>query len=124
MKNKILIFISIPGMLFTSYLTYSKFVSSAICNINNLFSCNIVNTSQYSEIFHIPLAILGFLYFVIILILALKEKFDWIFYLTIPVLAYSLYLTYIEFFVIKTICLVCELTKVLMLIILGISYKS
>ena len=119
--NKILILVCIIGMISTSYLTYSKFFNPAICNIGSSFSCSLVNTSPYSEIFRIPLSILGFLYFLLIIILVLKDKLDLIFYISIPVIIYSLYLTYVEVIIIKTLCIVCEFTKILIFIILGVT---
>ncbi len=127
--KKFLILICILGILATSYLIYTRYSSNAICNINSYFSCSIVNESVYSTLFNIPLSILGLIYFIIILFLVKKSdknikylKFAG--FLTTPVLIYSLYLTYVEIAILKTVCLVCELTKILMLVIIISAFRN
>lgn len=115
MKNNILIILAIIGILSSSYLTYSKYSSDNLCDINDFLSCDKVNTSEYSTFLNIPLSILSILYFIIILILTYNNYFNYIFYLSIPVLLFSLYLTYIELFVINALCVVCEFTKLIIL---------
>ena len=124
----LLIIISLLGILSTMYLTYAHYFGSNICDVSNFISCDRVNISEYSTIFNIPLSILGVIYFLISLILIINDKIKLAGYLSVPVLIYSLYLTYVEFFIIKALCLVCEFTKILMILILIFaftnSYKS
>ncbi|MEK6937215.1 MAG: vitamin K epoxide reductase family protein [Nanoarchaeota archaeon] len=124
-STKFLILVCILGILTTSYLTYLKFSSdpSTVCDINRQISCSAVNNSLYSTLFNIPLAVLGLLYFLLMLCLVIKsdknrEYFKIILFLSVPVLIYSLYLTYVEIAVLKTICLFCEFSKILMLLII------
>lgn len=127
--TKFLFLLCLLGILATSYLIYTKYSSSAICNINSYFSCSIVNESIYSALFGIPLSILGLIYFILILILVIKSEnnkkyLPLVGFLTIPILIYSLYLTYVEIAILKTICLVCEFTKILMFLIVILSFRN
>ena len=65
------IIISILAMLDTAYLAFLHFIpsGSSFCDLAPNISCSIVNKSIYSEIFGIPVSMLGFLTFLIILIL-------------------------------------------------------
>lgn len=120
---------SIFGLGIMSYLTYISYAQTqSFCDISEEVSCDIVITSIYSEIFGIPVAILGLVYFLIVLLLTLfnrrKEVFRTIFFLTLFVFIPSLYLTALELFVIKSICILCESSKVLMLAILITSFLA
>lgn len=51
------------GALTTVYLTVQHFVAmhggSSICNVSSVINCDVVNTSQYSELYGIPIALYG-----------------------------------------------------------------
>lgn len=129
-KSKIISIISGAGIAIMSYLTYLHYSGSAssFCDISEGVSCQVVNQSIYSEIFGIPVSILGLLYFLTVFILSLQAKsiqkyLSLIFYLSIFVIVPSLYLTYTEIFIIKSICLFCEISKVLMIVIAFLLYR-
>jgi uncharacterized membrane protein len=115
------------GMLVMAYLTYIKFSdSSYFCDISTTISCSVVNQSAYSELFGIPVAALGFLYFALVggLVFNLgKSAYRAIFLLSVASLVFSFYLTYIELFVLGTICILCETSKVLILAIAGLTFR-
>ncbi len=121
----LLIIISLFGIISTLYLTYAHYFGSNLCDINDFLSCGTVNISEYSTIFNIPLAILGIIYFLLTFALIINNKTKLAGYLSIPVIIYSLYLTYVEFFIIEALCIVCEITKMFMfgIIVLAI-YKK
>lgn len=121
--------LSLAGLAIMSYLTYIHYANaSSFCDISKEVSCDVVTTSLYSEIFGIPVSVLGVGYFLTVLIVSLRrmnpDRFRFLFMLTAFVLVPSLYLSFMEFFVIKSFCILCETSKVLMLIILGISYAG
>jgi len=105
------------------YLTYLKFsAGTSFCDINAAFSCSVVNQSVYSTLLGIPVSILGLIYFAAVggLVfsgVAGKETYRLIFLATAASLAFSLYLSYAEVFILQTICVLCESSKVLMLLI-------
>jgi len=123
---KIIIGLSIYAILLSSYLTYLHYSedTSSFCDISPSLSCDIVNKSKYSEFFGIPIAIMGGLTFIIIIIaslLALKNKkikifgknyqqkhfLNIILILLVVSILFALYLIYIELFVLYSICILC-----------------
>lgn len=128
---KILMLLSVFGMLVSAYLTYQHFkpVGGPFCNINDYVSCDIVNKSIYSEFFHIPVAILGFSAYAIIFAVSfglLKERLPPYFLgltalFTGASLGFSIYLTSMEFFVLNAACLYCITSQITIFIIFIIS---
>jgi len=113
--------ISVAGIGLMAYLTYLKLsgAESSFCDITAGVSCSAVNQSVFSELFGIPVSILGLLFFIGILGLVLSRAagastYPLILLATIASLVFSLYLTYTEIFILKTICVLCESSKVLM----------
>lgn len=118
--------LSAAGFIISSYLTYIHYASAkSFCDLSETVSCDVVTTSIYSEVFGIPLSILGMGYFAIVFIIVLVGKnrgvFQPILLLSAFVLMPSYYLTGIEIFVLKAYCILCELSKLLMVGIAVIS---
>lgn len=119
--KKLISIICILGIISTLYLTYAYYFGSDICNVNEFISCNKIISSEYSKILNTPLSILGLIYFIMILVLVnLNFNIKYLSYLSVPVLFYSFYLTYIEIFILKGICLGCEITKILVIAIIAV----
>jgi uncharacterized membrane protein len=124
-----LIFLNIIAVLATIYLTYVHFKpgASEVCNFSEKWDCEIVNQSIYSELWGIPVSILGFLNYAFLLsfsIRGLYKKQDkllpWVLGATILATAFALYLTGIETFVLKTYCIFCVIQQIIILLDLGI----
>ncbi|MBI4135858.1 vitamin K epoxide reductase family protein [Candidatus Uhrbacteria bacterium] len=122
MKPRItLIILAVLGLATMGYLTNLHFApeANAFCNIGEGYSCDIVNKSEYAKILGIPVSILGLLYFVLVLAVGIfkytPSALKAVAFLTIAFLGPALYLSYIEFFVLKNICILCEGSKILML---------
>ncbi len=119
----ILILISLLGFAASSYLTYTHYLESSepqVCDINSTFDCSTVNTSSYAELFGIPVAIFGIIWFIIFILLALKTKqskshtrplFHW----TIIGLISVLYFIYAEI-QLGAICLYCTFVHIFIII--------
>eukprot|EP01112_Ceratiomyxa_fruticulosa_P021351 TRINITY_DN7477_c0_g1_i2.p1 TRINITY_DN7477_c0_g1~~TRINITY_DN7477_c0_g1_i2.p1 ORF type:complete len:100 (+),score=9.21 TRINITY_DN7477_c0_g1_i2:113-412(+) len=60
---------AIAAFLVSVYLVYGHYHTSSSCDITPSFSCSVVNTSTYSELFGVPVAVfgVGFFHFIIIL---------------------------------------------------------
>lgn len=119
---------SLIGLGIMSYLTYIHYANTrSFCDLSAEVSCDVVTTSIYSEIFGVPVSILGILYFGAVLIVSLSKKnlraFQFIFFSTVFVLIPSLYLSSIELFFLRSICILCETSKVLMIGILTTSFS-
>ncbi|MDO8425641.1 MAG: vitamin K epoxide reductase family protein [bacterium] len=104
-------------------------VGSTFCNINETFSCDIVNKSAWSELFGIPVAAIGILGFLVIGALAAsarqaavaarpqdeRQTVVVLAVLAVAGLIFQVCLTYIELFVIGAVCPVCIVSQVLIL---------
>lgn len=91
---------------------HSHYAASATeyCDLNTLFNCDIVNRSKYSELFGIPVALIGMLGYLALLGLTARttRAFGHLrFYASLAGLLFALYLAYIEEFVLQTWCLLC-----------------
>lgn len=118
-------FLALIGLAISAYLTYVHYNPDAlVCGTGG---CDIVQTSQYSTIFGIPIAIFGIVLFVTLIAgLVIREfRADWadmistgiLMMLTAAVL-YWIYLTYLELNVIHAICQWCVATSIVTLVLL------
>jgi uncharacterized membrane protein len=109
--------LSLFGFGVSIYLTITHFSPHAlVCVSNSTFNCEKVTTSPQSEVFGIPVAILGLLYFVPMI--ALCSPMAWRstdrrihlarLALSIVGVGMILYLIIAELFIIKAICLWCS----------------
>jgi len=106
------------GFLDTSYLTVSHYSGTDVnCSIAQ--GCNEVLSSSYSVIFGVPMALLGLLYYITILVLSLlyldthKVKIlKVIAVLTALAFLFSGWLVYLQLFVIKEICQYCMISAI------------
>lgn len=108
-------FLAILGVGASLYLTYAKLTSNSIvCGVG---SCDLVQSSKYSEILGIPVAVFGagFYFLVFSLIYMGKEKLVNI--LLVWGVIYSIYLTYLELFVIYEVCSWCVGSFVIILLL-------
>ena len=120
---------AVIGFLDSIYLTWIKLAHlEVICS--EIGDCEKVNTSPYSEIVGIPVALMGASAYVIILILFFiknRSRFWeensplYIFGVSLIGVLYSGYLTYIEIAIIHGICPYCVLSAIAILIIFIIS---
>ncbi|MAG12934.1 hypothetical protein CL630_03955 [bacterium] len=128
MKNRntivriLLIALSIAGIIIMAYLTYLHYVPTppdgSVCDIGEGLSCDVVNKSAYSEIFGIPMSVLGILYFILVATLSIWryniQTLSFIALFLIVLLGPSLYLSVVSKAVLENICIFCETSKVIM----------
>ncbi len=118
------------GALDSIYLTYIKLAHAraAFCTVGG--GCDIVNSSAYSEIGGIPIAVFGLaLYLALLALLALENRVGLfreysrlaVFGLALTGTLYSAYLTYLELYVIHAICPYCVVSAVIVTVILVLS---
>ena len=63
---KTILVLSLIGFIISLYLVKNHYEGSqqgSFCDFNAVASCSIVNTSIYSELFNVPVALLGALWF-------------------------------------------------------------
>jgi protein-disulfide isomerase/uncharacterized membrane protein len=94
---------------------------SSFCVLGQYADCNVVNASAYAEIFGIPLAALGTLYFLALFLLgalqgpsqkSFRRSQVWMARLALCALAIDVWLTGIQFFALHSFCLLCAFTYV------------
>ncbi|MCW5873568.1 MAG: vitamin K epoxide reductase family protein [Anaerolineales bacterium] len=128
MLRKILIVLSILGILDAAYLTYVKVIEDGVCAVGG--GCAIVNTSPYASLWGIPIAAIGgAAYVVMLIVLLLEERSDFfainggliVFGLSLIGVLYSVYLTYLELYVIHAICPFCVISAVILVAMLIVS---
>lgn len=121
--------LAVIGLLDSLYLTGVKFTGRyALCG--PIGDCESVNSSIYSEVYGIPIALLGAIAYLVILIALLSEGKTKIgqentrlvvFGISLVGVIYSIYLTYIEIAVLKAICPYCVLSAIILVILLVLS---
>lgn len=131
---KIILILAIIGIALSAYsLTHHfEITSGDFCSIGDSFDCGKVNQGEYSKILGIPVAVLGMLFYCLILALTLMKIFkikvtdiywDIMFYVSIVGLLFTLYLTFIEAFIIKSFCIICLASFAVVLGIFIMSFK-
>lgn len=133
------------------YERYTPEPTGTLCNFGGSFNCLLVNNSYYATVFSafyldiipyyigfdIPFSILGVITYLLLIILGIigyknynlriknirnKHIPKIIFIITGITFAFSLYLTYIEAFVIKTWCIFCVTQAILVTTMLVLTY--
>lgn len=125
--------LALVGLGVASYLAYVEVNQvSAVCG--PIGECNIVQSSSYAKLFGIPIAVLGVLSYVAILLLWFGQRYlpartsSWcslgLVLLTIFGTLFSIYLTLLEIFVIEAVCLWCLSSAVLTTLIMLLVTKD
>ena len=118
--------LSVYGLGASIYLTITHFEPKALaCVSNSRFNCEKVTQSPQSEIFGIPVAMLGLVFFVPMLVLCLPAAWRAVdrrihlarLVLSITGVGMIVYLISAELFVIKAICLWCSSVHVATLLL-------
>ncbi|HVI08961.1 MAG TPA: vitamin K epoxide reductase family protein [Candidatus Binatia bacterium] len=85
---------------------------SKFCDIGEKFNCDIVNRSEYSSLIGIPVAAIGVAGYAFLFVLAAFRRSQpetplRLVLASLAGLAFALYLTYVEGFVLDTWCILC-----------------
>lgn len=114
--QKFFAFFSIAGLLLSAYALKQHYapLGTSVCNVSATLNCDLVNKGPYGEILGFPVAAIGLIGYSMIIIVAfqfLRTK-DLLLGKVLLVLlagglAFSLYLTALEAFVIYAWCLIC-----------------
>ena len=80
------------------------------CDINAKWDCGIVNHSPFAEVAHVPVAAIGIAGYLALAGLALMRRRRLLAALALAALGFSLYLTYIEKYVLQVYCLYCVIS--------------
>ena len=109
-----LIILSAIGIILSIYALYVERKAKAnakykaICDLSDRMSCSNAFRSDYGKVFFgIPNSAIGILAYLILLVLAILNINDYIFYLSIPAVLATIYLAYALFIKLENTCLVC-----------------
>jgi uncharacterized membrane protein len=119
------------GLLVSIYLTVVHFSDVPLICLEGTSGCEEVNRSIYSEVLGVPVALLGAGAYAILLavlwaewqvILKEQESVLIAFGVSLAGALYSLYLTYVELFVLGAICSWCVISAVAIIAIFALSF--
>ena len=106
--------LSAGGVIVSSVSLYHHYSTSptSYCDFGETFNCDIVNRSTYSTISGVPVALIGVMGYVGLLILSTfyrdnRETPKMLMVASLVGFIFALYLTYIEKFVLATWCILC-----------------
>jgi uncharacterized membrane protein len=109
--------LAIAGIIVSAIALQRHYAKSAtqFCDFSQRFNCDIVNRSEYSSIVGIPVAGIGIVGYGVILLLATwwRSRIETPARLLVAALvglAFALYLTYIEAYVLETWCILCVIS--------------
>ncbi len=118
-----IVILSIVGLLTSLYLTAGHFKGAeqgSFCDFSETISCSIVNTSVFSQIANVPVALFGAIWFVILLAMSIRAKKDK--KLTTPLFLWNIagllsigYFIFAEF-MLKALCPLCTIVHIIILI--------
>ena len=131
MNNRVIMIAAAAiGLIDSIYLLVIKITDNKALCLQGVGDCYGVNSSVYSEIFGIPVSVFGIGAYLLILALIGFEKFSpnhetislySVFGITLAGLLYSIYLTYIELFVLKAVCPFCVVSALVMLLLFALA---
>lgn len=120
--------LAVAGILVSSLSLYHHYAKSktSYCDFGESFNCDIVNRSQYSAIAGIPVAGIGIFGYAAVLLLATfyhdnRDAPGMLSAGAFGGVAFALYLTYVEAFVLHAYCILCLSS---LLIVVSISVLS
>ena len=117
----ILVVLALLGLVDSWYLAQSAATQTdLVCDIQGLDGCNIVSQSEYSNIFGIPLADFGLLFYALLLgSVLVSVRFDrpwfytWLLILTGAGSLASVYFVYVQLGMIGAICIYCVASAII-----------
>lgn len=125
MANRLVFVLSLLGLGVAAFLFYEyTFSATVYCLVGT--GCDVVRNSPYATFLGISIPIFGIFYYLTMAILAIirshnlskKIYFKLQLWATVLAVAFGVYLTYLEFFVIKAVCFWCVLSFIISILIL------
>lgn len=126
-----ILLLALCGVGVSGYLTYSKFANTELFCLGEGNPCEVVQTSVYAQIGPIPVALVGlggYLLFALVTALQLRTSGErrralagLNFGLALGAFLYSLYLSYLQRFVIGALCTWCVVSALLVTLIFALT---
>ncbi|MFH1972306.1 MAG: vitamin K epoxide reductase family protein [archaeon] len=122
-RKNIVILLAVLGIIVAGYLAYAYYTDThGLCDINDTFNCTTVHQSDYAVLFGLPVAIIGFIGYLLIILFAVW-KFEYVKWISLFGTLFSLRLTWAEFYVIEKFCIFCLISQGLIFLIFLFSVK-
>ncbi len=122
-----IIVLGIVGLLVSSYLLKIHLAPrEGACDINNVVSCLLTNTSSYSELLDIPVAWFGIVWFLVSIVLSWKvfkaeeASVAGLFWWNVAGIAFVGYMIIAEF-ILKSLCIYCTVVHGIVVMTLVLS---
>lgn len=122
---KVLIVFSLVGLVTSLYLVQSHLSppsEGSFCDVGETVSCSIVNTSTFSEVLDVPVAIFGAIWFIFLILFLWKELNDKTGVFSLALLAWTslgllsvVYLVVAEI-ILEALCPLCTIVHVIVII--------
>jgi len=116
--------LSLGGIVVSAFSLERHYAKSAtqFCDFNQTFNCDIVNRSEYSSIMGVPVAAIGVIGYAALFALSACYRHqsgtpNRLLAAGLAGLAFALYLTYIEAYVLTTWCILCLVSLSLIFLI-------
>lgn len=125
--------LSVAGVIVSAISLQRHYAKSGtkFCDFNQKFSCDIVNRSEYSEVQGIPVAGIGVVGYAALFVFSTfwrtrSETPTRLVAAALAGLAFALYLTYVEAYVLTTWCILCvgSLVLISLISLLSIAVKA
>ncbi|HSR20283.1 MAG TPA: vitamin K epoxide reductase family protein [Anaerolineales bacterium] len=127
--TRISIVLAALGVLVSAYMTVYKLTDNQTMCLGD-GGCSVVNSSAYSEVYGIPVALVGFAgYLVILAVLAIRIPWQIMrqnavligFGLCLAGFLFTAYLIYVEIVLIRALCPFCVASQVIMTALFALS---
>ena len=114
---KALIGLSVLGIVLATYLFYNFLTKPLFesCYVNSHINCDAVTKGSLSTLFGIPVSLVGLTGYIVILLSSIFKKKLLVLGMSAFGMAFCLFLTYQEIFILKVICPVCLTCQFVML---------
>lgn len=131
MENKILVYVilclSLIGLITSLYLVKDHYSQiSGACDFSTTVSCSIVNSSIFSEILNVPVAVFGAIWFILLAVIAWrclrKKEYVWALLVWNLIGLLSVVYLVIAEIILRALCPFCTVVHLLVLTSLVISY--
>jgi uncharacterized membrane protein len=123
--RNVLIVLAVIGIALAGYLTYVHYANIQVACVQGHNECEAVQTSVYSKLAGVPVALLGLIGYIVILGTLLVRQSETTRLATLAIAlggwGFSVYLTYREVFSLEKICEWCVGSAILLTIIMLLS---
>ena len=108
MMRWLIFLVALAGLVIASLALREHYrTGTSPCSINDVWDCGTVNHSQYAVFLGVPVAVIGMGGYLLLAVLSLRRLWWALLICAVGGLAFSLYLTRIEWKVLEVWCIYC-----------------